>query len=271
MGVFGAATWTVRCASSIPVVLIENATLILIVLVLGTGLIFTRYTIIMFAPAIGDNAVFWTGVLDGTLDILELFVIILKINIEVIIAAFEILAGKAPHIDKPQFTPFNLNATEFAAITHEISYSCRDYDTLAMIIGTITRRGLSPFVCPLVRYTYPLRTIFPVLATAAGWLTYDASPWPFGGKDLSEPGNCEYSDEGYDVMCAAIGAGFVIIEVVLPIFIFVILATTGIWSAIISLLFECITAAIMVSYKAVQSTLLYVRSTTTTLLRLLPH
>ena len=259
MGVFGAAVWVVRCASSIPATLIENATLILILLVLGASLIFTRYAIIAFAPGIGDNAVFWTNLLDGTLDILEALAIVMELSVEVIIAAFKILSGKTPHIDKPKFTSFDLNATELAAITREISYSCKDYDTLGMILGTIMKQGLSPFVCPLIRYTYPLRPVFPVAVTMLGWLSYDAAPWPFGGKDLSEPGNCVPPNDDYIVMCAFIGTGFVIIELVVPIFIFIILATTGIWTALLNLIFEGVVSCVLVSSKVIHNAFLKVR------------
>ena len=207
MQLFTAAYGVVACATKIPVVLFENSTYLVILTLIGLFLVYFRYVIIAFSPVIGDNANFWTDLLDITLDYLEAMVVAIRLAVEIIIAAVDVLRGKSVHIDKPKFHLYALNASEVAAVTHEISYSCKDYDTLSMILLSGLKYVASPAVCPLIRYTFPLQNVFHAASTGAGWLSYDAAPWPFGGVNVEEPGNCEGSSVEYNVLCISLGAG----------------------------------------------------------------
>ena len=78
------------------------------------------------------------------------------------------------------------------------------------------RHLLSPLVCPVLRYLWPLPWAYAIAESVLLWFSFDPTPVTGGG-------NCESEDETAWI-CVGFGAGYLILEIFVPFLIFILIA-----------------------------------------------
>lgn len=93
---------------------------------------------------------------------------------------------------------------------------CSSY-TAGMAIESTIKTLASDAVCPVLRAAWPMTLVRPFLPVAA-WLSYDYTPYP--GNNCMTPVS-DYNN----TMCALLSIGGLLLEVVVPIMVFALVAT----------------------------------------------
>ena len=230
-GLIESAAKVALCAANVPYAVLNGSILLISLILIGSALIMARHLVIVYAPWIGAHAQAAADVLSYELNYIEGFIDIIKVGVELVVAVISILSGRKPHIPKPTWNPQAVSAAEVMALTHELSYRCRSYDNLNKILVETSRTFASPFVCPLLRETYPLKWAYAGATATAGWLSYDSAPPPYGG-------NCEAGADTTDLACVAFGVGYVVLEVLAPLYFALMIGSTGLWTALLVLLYN---------------------------------
>lgn len=89
--------------------------------------------------------------------------------------------------------------------------TCSEYNTMPKIMSFITKQTLSPYVCPVIRATEPT-ILHKVSNNTLGWMSYSS--------DMYNSDSCQSPpNDNYMWICSGIGAGFVILEVILPLYV----------------------------------------------------
>jgi hypothetical protein len=199
-----------------------------------------RMLVIEYAPWAGQHSKALAHLLDVELDLIEAVVDIASVAIQIVFSVIELLAGKKPHFTSPTWHKNVIDPAAIVALTHELSYRCRNYDSFDTVVVATTTQLASPLVCPAIRYTYPLQTTYATLHHLTGYLTYEPTPPPFGN-------NCEPPDTQIDAACVAFGAGYVTLELILPIYIILLVGQTGLWTKLIKLAYAIVATAFKVA------------------------
>lgn len=106
-----------------------------------------------------------------------------------------------------------------------IQTNCPAYDSAGSIFDYITKSVLGPALCAPVRFLYPAEPIYKASEAVIGWTYYGtADPTP-GIPDT----NCaDVNTDTADYVCVALGAGYIILEIFLPlIFLLLFVVTLG--------------------------------------------
>lgn len=90
---------------------------------------------------------------------------------------------------------------------------CMPYDNVSTIMKGTFRSFAGTAVCPVLRYVYPQDFLFTLSNGLFGWMSYD--PDPTGN-------NCEENDEML-AGCLALGAGYIVVEVFVPMILLALL------------------------------------------------
>ena len=90
---------------------------------------------------------------------------------------------------------------------------CMPYDNVGTILKGTFRSFAGSAVCPVLRYVYPQDFLFTLSNGLFGWMSYD--PDPTGN-------NCAENDKML-AGCLALGAGYVVLEVFVPMILLALL------------------------------------------------
>jgi len=91
---------------------------------------------------------------------------------------------------------------------------CAAFDDIEHVFLFPVRAVASPTVCPVVRFTWPVPWLYSASTSVLGWMTFDADPMG---------NNCVSQDtDPYAWVCVGLGMGYVIIDVVLPLLLFML-------------------------------------------------
>lgn len=115
-----------------------------------------------------------------------------------------------------------LSDQEIRAFLSEIPPICTKYNSIAPIFQFVVRYNVHKYTCPAVRYMYPLTWLYDASASILSW-TYYGSAAPF--VDVAGE-NCELvTDSAADYICVGLGTGYIILELLLPIFLVYMIIT----------------------------------------------
>lgn len=241
-----AALEVAAAAADIPIAFLNGGVLLVLLVVTGTALVMARFLVIEYAPWIGHHSKVLADLLDVELDLIETTVDIVRVGVEVIFAAIAILSGKQPHFTFPKWHKMIVDPAALVALTHELAYGCKDYDSFGTVITASTTQFASPLVCPIVRHTYPIQPLYTSLESVlGGTFSYEATPPPFGN-------NCEPPETGVDGACIAFGSGYVVLELILPIYIAIVVGQTGLWTALLKLAYAAVSTPLSVCWNAIR-------------------
>lgn len=235
--IVAAALDVVGSAADLPVVFLNGGVLLVILITVGTALIMARMLVIEYAPWAGQHSKALADLLDAELDLIEVVVDIASVAIQIVYSVIELLAGKKPHFKTPKWHKNVVDPAELVAITHELAYGCRNYNSFDTVVVATTTQITSPFVCPIIRHTYPLGATYNALHHLTGYLSYEPTPPPFGN-------NCEPPDTQVDAACIAFGAGYVVLELLLPVYIVLLVGQTGLWTNTLKLVYAIVATVV---------------------------
>jgi len=211
--IYEATSKFIDALKSLPGKLLPNIVIIAIVTGIGLTLITARYVFMEFCPWGADHSKITTAFVNILIETIWFVFSMIEVSVEVIIDAIRILEGKKArfHIPKP---PKPLNSHQVEAFLQEIPIRCHKYTELKYLFDWPMRQLLSPSVCPLLRFVWPIPWLYDLLYALIGWLSFDPTPIA-GGNNCQQENTKEW-------VCIALGSGYLIVEVLVPILLFVL-------------------------------------------------
>ena len=227
----------VTITESLPSVLLANFTLIAIVVSVGVGMIVLRFIVMLACPEIARHAKTYATVINFLFGVAgEAFSLITIKNI-INLLGFLTDAESSP-IELAQETatvaaPYALGIAHFKNLFHGVNWhtfstddiqtffsrlpvECAAYDNIQEVFLFPAKALASPAVCPLIRFTWPVEWLYSASTTLLGWLSWDADP---------TGNNCVPRDtDPYAWVCVGLGAGYIIIDILLPLLLFMLFA-----------------------------------------------
>jgi len=202
----------------LPLVLLQNIATLGILMFLAIGLIGNRAILLEISPDIAKHAKGLATVLNVMFDFLQVAVKIIVDVVSVIIDVIRKLMGKH-HNSLPhrKINTHVLSADEIHDFFNNLPPRCAPYDSSIYIMRGGLKYLLSPITCPIIRASYPVPWLWDTMNALIGWTADDATPIGVPIIDGS-PGNC-MAKEHNDWLCSALGVGFLIGEILLPIFL----------------------------------------------------
>lgn len=206
----------------IPVVLLQNAALIGIIMLIGFALVASRDMLILSCPFIAQHAVEVAAIIDITISPLYNSVVIIVDVIKAIIDAVKFFEGKHPdeHFIKLKFVPFT--AETIRRFFTDLPARCEDYTNIGHTLSEATKVQTNEILCPLVRITYPVPWMWDASNRVFGWGITNAVPQGTFIEDGTD-GNCEFRDTPPDWLCIGLSTGYLVVDILLPLLLIAIL------------------------------------------------
>lgn len=225
--------------------LANRAVLISIVVVLAWGLLGARYAIITYSPSIAHHAGVYAGIINAVVDVLDVFVLWLRGTVDLIKDAIRFFRGKGGrvHVTKPRFDPVTADGLRRAFT--DLPARCVAYEGVAPVLSGAAKATLSNYTCPVIRATWPVPWLYTITDGVLGWTSENAVP-PNAYYSGQRPGNCEETYTA-DWLCIGLGAGYVALEVLLPLLLILILWDTVILP-VVKLIMSVATDSVIASY-----------------------
>lgn len=238
----GAIVFGTGLVVTLPVLVVLEHTVLLALFAGGVGLIVLRWLFLWTSPWMAAHSTFVAFVVNAVVDFCRLawlFFSVLEDSLSDILKAISDLAddlGADINIDLPKLQPkFDVTAAVSARQVHEtlttIVETCHPYDDAYTVIGRVIKSQAGGYTCAVVRYVYPVNWMRAVLEPLLSPF-YDGSADPFSTHD--NEANClaaSGESASVSIICSSLGAGYVVIEVLLPLLLFAILVV-AIWDGV---------------------------------------
>ena len=196
--------------------------------------LYSRYVVMHHANGIAHHARLYATMINVAWDLLMTTSIILIAIVEeiwqVVRGIIRLFEGQKADI-RNKFGVLNrrnlqqylspVKASDLANAASDLPARCAEYNNAYVILQGMIRPFADPTICPVVRWTYPSRWLWQVTSGALGWLTYGAKPPGDLGSciDCTAP-NCNTNTTGLtDTLCVNLGIGYVLAEIVIPLFL----------------------------------------------------
>jgi hypothetical protein len=245
----GAIGLAVALVVSFPAKLLLFGVLLLYLLGLGLILIVVRYLFMLLLPTLIQFAVPLTALIDYFEIIIVAFVDAAIGVVNSIIEIIDVLSGKSTN-NMVHYVGFKLFTVD--QVRSELKFILENcmYDTDAFkVLGNVALSVTQKPVCSAMRYVYPSRWLYAASVSIAGWL-YEGSAVPDVSPSHDDNANCGFHvASGYiPPVCAALGSGYVLVEMVVPLYLLIILH-----SAIGVTLWVFLWGALQLGYVAVKA------------------
>ena len=192
--------------------------LIVLMFVLGSLLLYARKAIFWIIPQLIEVVVPLTISLDVLLTYLSAESFVVSESWHIIADVVNTVTAGASKIEPlgapPSFTPYKFTPSEVRRALNVFASTCSGYDSVGSILGRSVRTFLGPYICPVLRYVYPIDWLFTAADATLGWASPDPTPAGFNGEN-----NCADDPQSFSWVCAAVGTGYLILEVLLPVYI----------------------------------------------------
>lgn len=221
----GAVGLALALVFAFPAKLLLFGLILLYLLGLGLILVVVRFLFMISLPTLIQFAVPLTALVDFLELVIVAFIDAAITVIDAIIAIADFFSGK-PHNRMIHYPGFKLLTV--SQVRDELRYileNCK-HDTDAWgVVSRITLSASQKPVCSAMRYVYPSRWLYSASTWLAGWL-YEGSAVPDASPIAVNRGeNCAtHVESGYlPPVCAALGSGYVIVEMIVPAYVLIIL------------------------------------------------
>lgn len=207
-------------ATAFPLILLQQGVLILVLLAAGVGLVLLRQAFFFSAPWILQHTQLVAFLVNALIDFAEIAVDAFVIVWDAFADVVNVISALDSSLDVPllkvPFTdPFSSPITA-AAVQRGVRYAqevCATYDNVYTIGGSALKLALASSVCDVARFLHPVAWLQPAVLLLEPLYFGDANP---------NGGNCD-GNEGHSqqlsAVCCGLGAGFILLEAVIPIYI----------------------------------------------------
>lgn len=237
----GAVGFAMCLALSFPAKLLLFSVIIFELVAAGLVLVLARWLFFFILPALIAFAAPLTILVEFFELIIVTFIDAAISVVDAIIAIADFFSGK-PTNNMVHFVGFKLFTV--AEVKDELIFimeNCKHDTDAYTVIGNTVRRAAQLPVCSAVRFVYPSEWLYTATNGLLGWLFVGSADPSNAMADVGTDANCEYvPTTGYiPAVCASFGAGYVILEIVLPFFLAVLLhSAVGVmfWTMMLGLL-----------------------------------
>jgi hypothetical protein len=227
----------VTITESLPSVLLANFTLIAIVVSVGVGMIVLRFIVMLACPEIAHHAKTYATIINFLFGIVESAFEIITVKNALNLLGFATDAETSPEELVQELATVSVpytaliihfknllggvnwhtfSTTDIQTFFSRLPVECAAYDNIQEVFLFPAKALASPAVCPLVRFTWPVDWLYSASTTLLGWLSWDADP---------TGNNCVPKDtDPYAWVCVGLGAGYIIIDILLPLLLFMLFA-----------------------------------------------
>lgn len=183
---------------------------------IGLGLVLLRGVLLRCVPYFLKHVKGLTIAIDVFMVIFVTLENIVDLIIEAVQNLIRFFKRSKPKLEWTVHKYANISSTDAQEILLDLSHYCPIMNNMPAIMGFILKDTFNPLVCPIVRAVQPT-ILAPVAQNSLGWLAYDTNP--------NKSHSCTSPPET-DMMwvCTGFGSGFLILELVLPVFVFVIIS-----------------------------------------------
>lgn len=222
-----AAGGLLAAVSELPGKIIQNGLIIWTFVLIGIYLVLARYLFMEFAPWGARHAKLTADFVNILMDIIWAMFEAIRVVIAAIVALVRFIEGKPKKHFTVQSPPHKISAEQMRHFLLTVPVECHDFTwaSTELLVWPL-RRLLSPSVCPVLRYLWPVPALFGMADPVLGWLSEDPTPVT-GGNNCKEP-------PGTDWICVGFGAGYLVLEIIVPLLIFLLIA----WPLILVLMKE---------------------------------
>lgn len=219
MGLASRVGGIAEASLGVPRALLANIFMLGCFLFIGLFLVFARWALLEFCPYGARHSQAFTNGINLFLTIVWGIFDMIKVAVGVIVDAVRLLEGMSPSPISLAGQPAQVTNAEMDEFFRTTPARCHDYNGLSTVLLLPTRHWMSPAVCPLIRYTWPVPWLYDITHGVLGWLSFD--PTPISG---APPRNCEIPAGDVDFLCVGLGIGYVIVEVIFPLLILILVA-----------------------------------------------
>ena len=141
-----------------------------------------------------------------------------------------------------------INTTAAEAWLREVPPTCAELNSAGRIYDALVRYNVSPYVCPSLRFIWPVRWVYDIAWPICDALSLSYNPLPpyvdgLRDDDIGQ-GNCEpVLEKAPHWECVLLGLGFFCLEWLLPLLLFGVL-WQAIGVALLRLLGRCVYATV---------------------------
>ena len=209
----------VASTEKLVILYIKHVVMLFFIFSLGALLLYARYFIFWLIPQLVKVALPLAVALDAFFTAASVELSILTISWDIIRDVVNGFTAGLKHLQPITATPkiYTWSPADVSNALNTFASTCSPYDSLDKVAGQSIRVLLGPYICPVLRYVYPVPWLFNTLNFLLGWASPDPTPAGFDGEN-----NCKDDPQDYSWVCAAVGSGYVILEVLLPIFVVII-------------------------------------------------
>ena len=207
-------------------------------IVVGLILVVLRYFFFLFLPTLILFCVPLTALVDFFMTVIVIFIDAAISVVDVIIALIDAFTGHATN-NMVHFVGFTLFTVD--QVRDELIYildTCEPYNDAYTVIENAIQQAAHVPVCSATRFVYPVQWLYTPMNNVAGWM-FAGSAAPdsaFGTADSNC--NAPLPSGAISGLCVGLGSGYIILELILPIFILVLLNSAighGLWWLLLGL------------------------------------
>lgn len=204
-------------AIQLPSRVIRNGIIIAPFLAAGLALVSLRWLFMEFCPWGARHASLVATFVNLFMDICWLIFEQIKITIQVIVSIVNAFRHKKAHGLKIDDPPDKVSSHDIEHFLNTIPVVCHDYvwandELLVFPLKWL----LSPSVCPLLRYLWPVGWAFTGADALLGWVSVDPTPIA-GGNNCEMPPNSHW-------ICVGFGSGYLVLEIFVPLMVLLLIA-----------------------------------------------
>lgn len=225
-------------AVNFPAKLLLFCTVIAELVLVGLALVILRWFFFLTLPTLIQFCVPLTALIDFFMTFIVIFIDAAIAVVDVIIALIEAFTGHATN-NMVHFVGFTLFTVD--QVRDELIYildTCEPYNDAYTVIGNAIQQAAHVPVCSATRFVYPVQWLYNPVNNMMGWMfAGSAIPDSACGTAISNC-NAPLPSGAISGICVGIGAGYIILELILPIFILILLHSAighGVWWLLLGL------------------------------------
>ena len=200
-----------------------------LMLLLGVSLVVFRAIILAMIPFIILHSSFFLDIINFLIYFFNFFIDACITVVDAIILVVEAFGGVSS-VNWIQWIQLKtVSKNSFKRFLTSVSSSCGRFESAWEILTFVFGETIGPSTCPAVRFLAPLPIFEHAASRFLGW-TYCGGALPLTDVSGENCGGCSATTGDY--VCVSLGVGYIILELLVPVFIFSVFLFSmrnGIW------------------------------------------